>query len=116
MPSKALELALRDILHHIDLAEHFAAGLDYASFRGDVRTLYAVTRCLGIISEASRRLADEMKARHASIAWSDMAAAANTYRHEDEDAAYSVWIALKQHLPPLRAAVAHELERLGRQR
>jgi uncharacterized protein with HEPN domain len=55
MPSKSAEIPLRDILHHIDLAGRFVAGIDYAAFHDDARTVYAVTRCLEIISEASRR-------------------------------------------------------------
>lgn len=47
--------------HHIDLAVSFTAGFDYDTFRADPRTVYAVTRCLEIISEASRRLPDELK-------------------------------------------------------
>jgi hypothetical protein len=46
-----------------------------------------VTRCLEIISEASRRLPEAMKARHPSIAWSDMAGAGNVYRHDYDDVA-----------------------------
>src|SRR5258708_22094979 len=69
MPSKSADTALRDILYHIDLAAHFAAGLDYERFQQDMRTVYAVTRCLEIISEASRRLPEAMKSRHPSIAW-----------------------------------------------
>ena len=64
MPSKPVVTALRDILHHIDLAVNFSAGFDRASFKLDIKTVYAVTRCLEIISEASRRLPDDMKARH----------------------------------------------------
>lgn len=56
MRSKAADTALRDILHHIDLAQRFADGLQRADFLADIRTVYAVTRCLEIISEASRRL------------------------------------------------------------
>jgi len=61
MPSDAAT-ALRDIELNIDLATQFVAGIDYEAFRDDTRTVYAVTRCLEIISEASRRLPDEMKA------------------------------------------------------
>ena len=71
----------------IDLAEHFVSGLERTEFLADTRTVYAVTRCLGIISEASRRLPDEMKARHPSIAWRQMAGAGNVYRHDYEDVA-----------------------------
>ncbi len=38
--------ALRDIQHHIDLATGLVAGLSFEVFRDDIRTLYAVTRCL----------------------------------------------------------------------
>jgi uncharacterized protein with HEPN domain len=64
MPSRTVDTALRDILHHIDLATKFSARFDRASFKLDIKTVYAVTRCLEIISEASRRLPDDMKARH----------------------------------------------------
>jgi uncharacterized protein with HEPN domain len=73
MPSDPARTPLRDILHHIDLAEAFAAGFDAARFRDDLRTVYAVTRCLEIISEASRRLSRSLKERHPSIAWKRMA-------------------------------------------
>jgi uncharacterized protein with HEPN domain len=69
------------------------------------RTVYAVTRCLEIISEASRRLLDDLKARHPSIASKDMAGAGNIYRHDYEDAAAQhVRDAVQIDLPPLRVA------------
>jgi uncharacterized protein with HEPN domain len=111
---KVNPLLLADIAHHIDLAAHFAAGFDYDTFRADLRTVYAVTRCLEIISEASRRLPDEMKARHPAIAWKDMAGAGNIYRHDYEDvAAQHVWEAVQIDLPPLRVVIERELAGLG---
>ena len=68
VPSDTASAALRDIAHHIDLAVHFTTGFDYEAFVADPRAVYAVTRCLEIISEASRRLPDDLKARHPSIA------------------------------------------------
>ena len=92
MLSDAATAALRDIEHHINLATAFVAGLGYEAFRDDTRTVYAVTRCLEIISEASRRLPDELKARHPTIAWKDIAGAGNVYRHDYEDvSAKLVW-------------------------
>jgi uncharacterized protein with HEPN domain len=105
---------LDDIHHHIILAERFVDGMDYDAPRDDLRTTYAVTRCLEIISEASRRLPDELKARHPSIQWRDMAAAGNVYRHEYEDVAVrGVWDTLRHHLPPLRVAIEQGLAMLG---
>jgi uncharacterized protein with HEPN domain len=115
MLSSAATAALRDIAHHIDLAASFAAGFDYDRFRADPRTVYAVTRCLEIISEASRRLPDDLKTRHPSIAWKNMAGTGNIYRHDYEDvAAQHVWDAVQIDLPPLRAVIDQELSAPGR--
>jgi uncharacterized protein with HEPN domain len=110
--SSVAETALRDILHHIELAERFVAGRDWPAFRDDLQAVYAVTRCLEIISEASRRLPEELKARHPSIEWRQMAAAGNVYRHKYEDvAAQYVWDTVQRSLPPLRTVVEQELKR-----
>jgi uncharacterized protein with HEPN domain len=77
--------ALRDMLRHIDLAEQFARSHNYQSLRDDLKALYAIIRSLEIISEASRRLSDELKARNPDIPWREMAAAGNFYRHNYED-------------------------------
>jgi hypothetical protein len=37
---------LRDMLHHIDMAELFAQGRAFESLRDDLMPLYAITRCL----------------------------------------------------------------------
>jgi uncharacterized protein with HEPN domain len=112
MPSdrEAARRWLNDIRHHIVLAQIFTEGMTYDALRDDLRTTYAVTRCLEIIFEASRRLPDELKARHPSIAWKDTAGAGNVYRHDYEDVAVSfVWVVLEDHLPPLRTVVEQEL-------
>ena len=88
--------------------------MDYEAFQNDIRTVFAVTRCLEIISEASRRLPDEMKTRHPAIAWKNMAAAGNVYRHYYEDvAAKLVWDTVQLALPPPRDVVAREIAALG---
>ena len=95
------------------MAQGFAAGTNYETFKDDTLRLYAVMRCLEIISEASRRLPDELKARHPSLEWRDMAAAGNNYRHEYEDvAAGRVWRTLTVSLPLLLAVIEHELQAL----
>jgi uncharacterized protein with HEPN domain len=45
-----------DILDAMEKAEAFTAGIDYARFEDDVRTVYAVIRALEIIGEAVKRL------------------------------------------------------------
>ena len=63
------------------------------------------------MGQASRRLPDELKARHRSIAWKRMAGAGNIFRHKYEDvAARYVWETVQRDLPSLRAVIAHELD------
>jgi uncharacterized protein with HEPN domain len=119
MPSERTGGVLRDILHHINLAAQFVEGLHREAFKADIRTVYAVTRCLEIISEASRRLPTELrrlptelKARHPNISWQQMAGAGNVYRHDYEDvAAQLVWDTVKRALPPLRIVIEEEIAR-----
>jgi uncharacterized protein with HEPN domain len=112
MRSKPADAALRDILHHVNLATEFVADLNLDTFKGDLRTVYAVTRCLEIISEASRRLPEDLKARNPAIAWKQMAGAGNVYRHDYEDvAAQFVWDTVQRALPPLKTVVEQEIAR-----
>jgi uncharacterized protein with HEPN domain len=69
MPSKNSGQRLRDILENLDAIQTFTAGIGFAAFIADRKTLYAVTRALEIISEASRRLPDDLKGRHPEIDW-----------------------------------------------
>ena len=86
----------------------------YEGLRDNQLVFYAVTRALEIVSEASRRLPDDMKARHTEIPWLDVAGAGNVYRHDYEDARQrAVWITVQKHLPPLLAAVEQELRQFG---
>jgi uncharacterized protein with HEPN domain len=105
---------LNDIRAQFELVQRFLGDLDYESFRDDQLRFYAVTRCLEIISEASRRLPEDLKARHPSILWKEMAGAGNVYRHGYESIdACEVWITIQDHLPALRFAVDAELAALS---
>ena len=97
------------MLHHVGLAERFVEGLTLERLRNDPMRL-AVVRCLEIISEASRRLSDELKARHPQMPWREMAAAGNFYRHNYEDVLpQRVWATLHEDLPPLRTVIEQEI-------
>jgi uncharacterized protein with HEPN domain len=114
MPSEPSFGFLEDILRNIDLAETFVGGSTFEAFEKDTLRLYAVIRCLEVISEASRRLPDELKSRHSEIGWREMAGAGNIYRHGYQDvAAKRIWETVRTALPPLRVVVEEELARRG---
>jgi uncharacterized protein with HEPN domain len=113
MPSDFPVGPLIDIRENINLALLFIGQASIDKFLAGRRTVYAVTRCLEIISEAPRRLPPELKARHPHIRWQGMAGAGNVYRHDYElvlDKA--VWDTVHGSLKPLLAVVEEELRRL----
>lgn len=98
------------MLQNIDRARTLAAGAR-ESFGSDWRTVYAATRCLEIISEASRRLDEDIKAGNPDIPWRDIADAGNVYRH-----AYEVvdpgllWNTIVYALPALEEVLRQEID------
>jgi uncharacterized protein with HEPN domain len=67
MPSKHPSQRLTDILENIQAIVEFTAGMSFEVYSRDRKTVYAVTRALEIISEASRRLPEALKQRHPTI-------------------------------------------------
>ncbi len=87
--------------------------MTFEAFTEDIRTNYAVVRCLEIVSEASRRIISaETKARHPHVPWRIIADAGNFYRHSYHRVALDiVWGTVHEKLPILVAAAEAELGR-----
>jgi uncharacterized protein with HEPN domain len=102
--------ALEDIRDNISRAMRFIDGFDLDGFLADDKTFYAATRCLEIISEASRRLPSTFKDRFPDIPWKDVAGSGSIYRHNYEDVQERrIWKTIHEALPALRAVVDAEL-------
>jgi uncharacterized protein with HEPN domain len=100
---QAAWLAIRDNIH---LAQSFVAGFTFESFVDDRKAFYAVTRCLEIISEASRRLRGPQQARFPELEWRQIEASGNVFRHAYDDVQERiVWTTVHDRLPSLLAAV-----------
>src|SRR5271156_4688574 len=110
MPSDSLIGPLTDIRENITLAFAFIGNASLDEFEADRRTVYAVTRCLEIISEASRRLPAELKARHPDVEWREIAAAGSVYRHDYQLVRDDIlWQTVENRLKPLLKVVEMEL-------
>lgn len=64
MAEKSAEPALRDIVEAIERIRGKTENLSFESFEADWATRWIVERGTEIISEASRRLPDDLKDRH----------------------------------------------------
>lgn len=103
--------ALEDIRDNIARVMRFVAGYDVDRFLDEDKTFYAATRCLEIISEASRRLSPTFKARFPKISWKDIAGSGGICRRSYENVQERrVWATLHEALPALRAVVENGLE------
>ncbi|QDW36526.1 DUF86 domain-containing protein [Bradyrhizobium sp. KBS0727] len=115
MRSESAKGALYDIRDNILFARQFVDGLTSETFTASRLHVYAATRALEIISEASRRLPDDLRNRHRHLPWRSIRDVGNFYRHQyDNVAASYVWETVTAHLPPLLAAVLTEIEALER--
>jgi len=102
--------ALEDIRDNIARAMRFVHGFDLDGFLNDDKTFYAATRCLEIISEASRRLTPAFKERHPEIPRKAVAGSGSIYRHNYEDVLERrIWQTIHEAVPSLRAVVDAEL-------
>ena len=81
MHSDRVRLAMADIVKHAELAIEFSAGKSLAAIVADQRTYLAILRCLEIVSEASRRVSEDIKQQYPHISWRQVADTGNFYRH-----------------------------------
>jgi uncharacterized protein with HEPN domain len=104
-PDRKEWLAWRAILDNCLLAQSFCAMLSVDEFAADRKTFYAVTRCLEIVSEASRRLRGAQQADHPWIRWRQIEDSGNVFRHVYQNVAESrVWAIVHGELNDLIAA------------
>lgn len=110
MPSDRTWRKLVDIRHNILLARSWLEGHTLETFSADQRTVYAVLRALEVISEATRAIDTEVKARYPHIPWADIAGAGNIYRHNYDDVTEArIWQTATVAVVPLLAVVEAEL-------
>lgn len=94
---------------HIALATGWLGDLTLDAFIDDRLRVYAVIRCLEVISEAARRLPADLLDRHAQLPWHAIKASGNVYRHQYEDVLErDVFNTVHHHLPILAAVIRAE--------
>jgi len=101
---------LTDIIDAIELLNAEMSGVSLQAFQADKRKCWLVERGIEIISEASRHLSPELKARHLQIPWRDVAHIGNVTRHNYERIAYDIlWNVVRLDLPELDRVCREEL-------
>jgi uncharacterized protein with HEPN domain len=82
------------------------AGVSFAEFEKNWELRFAIQRAIEVISEASRRLPQELKNLRPEIHWRRAAGIGNVLRHEYQTISDKViWDVVHEDLPALRTAV-----------
>lgn len=103
--TKTPTIYVNDILSAVRRVQTYTKGMSRADFGSDELRQDAVIRCLEIISEASRRLPEAIKAQHPDIPWAKIAAIGNILRHEYQSVSTDViWKVAETDLTGLRRA------------
>jgi uncharacterized protein with HEPN domain len=109
MNTRSLIPRLTDIIEAIERIQGVLKDISLETFENDWQRQWLVERGVEIISEASRRLTDDLKARHPEIPWQKVAGIGNVLRHDYEHiAAAVIWKLVQVDLPLLEKACRAE--------
>lgn len=110
MSARSLVPRLTDIIEAIERIHGVVGDTSLEVFEADWRRQWLVQRGVEIVSEASRHLTDELKARHPEIPWKKVAGIGNVLRHNYETLAASIlWKLATEELTPLEGVCRQEL-------
>ncbi len=102
---------LTDIVEAIDRVQDVMGGMPIDQFETDWRAQWLVERGVEIISEASRHLTSDLKARHPDIPWRKVAGIGNVLRHDYGNVAAPIlWALVRDNLPLLGQVCREELK------
>lgn len=94
------------ILEAIRGIEAFTAGLTYEQFADELKTILAVTRELEIIGEATKRLSEAFKEKHALISWRKIAGMRDFLIHDYMEVDFmEVWKTATEDIKKLKKAL-----------
>jgi uncharacterized protein with HEPN domain len=108
--ARSLVPRLTDIIEASERINGVLTNVSLEEFEKDWQRQWLVERGFEIISEASRHLPDELKARNPKIPWRKVAAIGNILRHNYENIAPAVlWKLAQTDLATLEKACRSEL-------
>ena len=92
-----------DIKNSIQLILDFTSDLSFEDFQKDIKTQYAVIRCLEVIGEAAKRIPENIRLDNPEIPWKIMAGMRDRLIHGYDFVNETiVWKTIKSDIPELK--------------
>ena len=93
-------------LNSIELIESYTVGVSKDSFLANTQIQDAVLRRLEIVGEAVKRIPVEVRAKHPTTPWRDIAGTRDVLIHEYFGVDLELmWVTITDHLSPLKAEI-----------
>ena len=100
----------QDIIDCIEALEEFTQGISFETFSKDRKTIFAVTRSLEIIGEATKNLPKSLRDKYPNIPWKKMAAVRDKLAHGYFGIDLEIlWGVAKKDMPPLKPLIQQVL-------
>ena len=113
-PVRVARLRIYDMLDNIEYARSATRELSLQEYLDRRVIQLATERAIGIISEASRHIPDDLKAAAPEVPWPKIAGIGNVLRHEYREVApRAIWTIIEAEFGQLEAALRRMLARIG---